>query len=87
MKRIFKYPVRNEFTLPRGAKILHVALQNDGPKVWAEVDDDEQRTESYGVVGTGATLNPLDTHCGTWQSGPFVWHLYRMPDLDEEDAR
>ena len=83
MKRIFKYPIVGmQLELPRGAKVLHVDLQDGKPMCWAEVDAQEKGTEVYGVLPTGAELANDDLHVGTWQTGEYVWHLYRMPMFD-----
>lgn len=82
MRRIFKYPVQvtDEFTLmmPYSAKPLSVQTQGGRPCLWALVDDDAPTvSRTFCVVGTG---NPFPenahTFVGTWQDGPFVWHLF-----------
>lgn len=85
MKRIYKYAIEPVFSIPRGARILYVALQEGKPKVWAEVDPEQHATDDYGAFPTGALIEPGFVHCGSWQTQPwswqappFVWHLYRL---------
>jgi hypothetical protein len=81
-KRIFKYevPVADRFTveMPTGAELLAVQMQHDRPVFWALVDDNHNReARTFYVVGTGNRVPAgAEIYVGTWQSGPFVWHLF-----------
>ncbi len=85
MNRIYKYPVivTDEFnlTMPVGAKVLSVQVQNGSPQLWAMVDTSEPLSEirSFRVIGTG---HPIDSdpgvYIGTFQihGGELVLHLF-----------
>lgn len=86
MKTIWKFPfdLQDEFTLamPRGAEILHADVQQTSgqPTLWAVVDPEEPKEpRTFRVHGTGRELpddfKPM-VHVATFQSGPFVWHLF-----------
>lgn len=88
---IWKFPFRVadrfELAIPHHARILHVELQGSTPCIWAmlytspEVKGDFRRR--FAVFGTGHPIpGEMDdwTHVGTFQQGPFVWHVF-------EDAR
>ena len=85
MRTIFKFPFipRDEFkiTMPKGADVLHVALQGDQPCIWAAVDNEEdQEPRDFRLVGTGHPLPPVEyLYVGTFQQPPFVWHLFEIP--------
>lgn len=80
--QIYKYQIglnrRPGISMPRGAKILHLALQHDEPHIWAMVDpaaDHEER--QFAVWGTGHEIDTAGlTYVGTWQKDGFVWHLF-----------
>lgn len=83
MKRVFKYPIgiRTTLELPIGAKFLDVQLQNDDAHMWFEVDPDAKtEPRKFFIVGTGHEFNG-GKYLGTFQNGPFVWHVYE--DLGE----
>jgi hypothetical protein len=81
MNTIWKYPVplADSFVLnmPKDATPLHVDVQRGAPCLWALVDTsapNEERT--FRLVGTGGDV-PRDTcYVGTFQQGPFVWHVF-----------
>jgi len=71
-----------DIDMPRGAVILRLAPQGGVPHLWAEVDSEAEEAErrSFQIVGTGG---PVPTACakaylGSWEQGPFVWHLYEL---------
>lgn len=93
MRKIFKYPIsmadRFKVDMP-GLVVLvvHVDLQNDKPFFWAEVQDGApMQARTFAVVGTGQPVDTTDdemlVHCGTWQQGVFVWHLYEVVSFFE----
>ena len=66
--------------LPESFRVVLVGDQNrEGwAYVWVELDPDlPRRPVHFRVYGTGHDIEPWDEHCGSWQSGPYVWHLYR----------
>lgn len=84
---VYKYQIPSSanfsLELPRGAEILHVAMQHDSPCFWARVDParpTELRT--FMLVGTGHPINPVAgfkaVHHGSFfmQGGVFVFHLF-----------
>lgn len=85
MRTVWKYPVQitDVFTLtmPRGAEILHVAMQFELPYLWAWVNPDEPtETRTFAIVGTGNPApEPDDSfYHGTFQhmGGQLIWHLF-----------
>lgn len=83
--RIFKWTlaIKNEQTieLPLGSKILSVQMQGDSPRLWALVDEHQERKQSrrIAVYGTGHHL-PDDPgeYLGTFQvyGGELVFHAF-----------
>ena len=67
-----------ELELPAGATILYVADQKGLPYMWVLVDLETEAKEfrTFEVIGTGHPVEEDLTHVGTWQSPPFVWHLF-----------
>jgi hypothetical protein len=88
MKTIWKFPFeitdKQLIEMPAGAHIVHVGFDpNRTPCLWAEVDPGPrvprvQRT--IYVFGTGRELafgeREVGQHLGTFNDGPFVWHIY-----------
>ena len=78
---IFKYQVQITdyfaIDMPLGAKILTVQTQNGHPFIWALVNpekpDEERRY--FRVYGTGRPFYG-GKYIGTFQTPPFVWHLF-----------
>ena len=85
MKTIWKYsiPFGNlsaMFALPDGAKVLHVAAQQNDIVLWAEVDSDApKQLREFVVTGTGYEL-PAGrlTYLGTAQLviANLVFHVF-----------
>jgi hypothetical protein len=95
---IYKYPVRivDESTveMPRGAKLLSVAVVGDDVFLWALVDTEaKMAVRRFRLAGTGHPLtaasveaHPLDMvqlankFVGTalTHGGSLVWHLFDM---------
>jgi hypothetical protein len=89
MKVIYRYdePLSDfvPIVMPQGAKLLHVAPSDripTGLAVWALVDP---KAPTVGrvlfVVGTGNPLSPeaeQGIHLGSFQDGPFVWHVFDL---------
>lgn len=91
MRVIHKYPVINGYTrLPRGAKLLSIALQHGKLFCWAEVDPEELEFENrfYGATTgealpksiSGPNVIPA-TFIGTFQMNgeTYVLHVYGLP--------
>lgn len=84
MTTIWKFPIdlsqgpRVAIDMPMDAKILTLQVQNGVPCLWALVDPSAPiETKPFVVVGTGHE-KPIHAtaYVGTWQDGPFVWHLF-----------
>jgi hypothetical protein len=48
--------------------------------IWAKVSpENELEKRQFLVVGTGHTFDDTDmVYIGTYQDGPFVWHLFEV---------
>lgn len=80
---VWKYPLaadRTNLDMPLGADILTVQVQNQTPTLWALVEPDNVReTRAFQIVPTGGFVPlTMKRYVGTWQSGPFVWHLFEV---------
>jgi hypothetical protein len=95
MRTIWKFPIaitdeftipdEQELTLPEMAQLLKVGLDPTGsPCAWFQVHTNAPKIKTkLFVVGTG---NPMPDEVnfahyrGSFNHGPFVWHVY-MPDV------
>ena len=83
IKQIWKFKVENFIEMPKGAEILTVQIQ-DGQMfnacIWAKVNpENELEKRHFIVVGTGQGFQDDNTnYIGTYQDGPFVWHLFEI---------
>jgi hypothetical protein len=90
-KVIWKYeiPIQDEFFLamPKGAKIMKVALQYGNPVMWALVDDTaEKETKKFVSFRTGHYINKhacildyIDTFLV--EQDRLVLHLFEATDM------
>lgn len=83
---IHKYPLVNQtvLRLPKGSKILKVAVQHSQIMLWAAVPFTFTNTANYKVHinGTGWTIDvPLEYYVDTIQDEDFVWHIFLEPEL------
>jgi hypothetical protein len=82
---IYKYPVpvrgdTLKVEMPAEAILVHVAMQNEVPHVWARVDTDQPMvTRRFQWFGTGWQDMP-DGYVGTVHQSPFVWHLFDVTE-------
>lgn len=85
MKKIYKYPLlienKQAVSMPIGAEILTVQLQNGIPCIWALVDTSSPLSDvSVRVYLTGVEVDqsPNLKYCGTFQmiGGGFVFHVF-----------
>lgn len=70
---------RIEIVMPQGAFPLAVQDQKGQPCLWALVDPATEYTVTrvFYIVGTGMDVpDEAERYVGTWQSGPFVFHLF-----------
>jgi hypothetical protein len=92
--KIFKYPLaivdEQRVPMPIGARILSAATQREGHGVapvervclWAEVDPLADRADRTILIrGTGHDAPDAPARfVGTCLQGPFVWHVYEIPE-------
>jgi hypothetical protein len=89
MKAIHKFPLFGTpgsqiiMNMPAGAKLLTMQLQGGVPTIWAEVDtDNPMEPRKIATFGTGWELpEEPGQYVGTFQEGPFVWHVYERTGL------
>lgn len=79
----FPLPVGDTVTvkMPRGARVLHVAVQGraEQPTIWAVVDPGEPMFErAFAVRGTGHDLGVVGDYVGTFMllGGTLVFHVF-----------
>lgn len=75
-----------ELSMPAGAEILTVQVQNFQPCLWAKVDP-HAALEMRGIIthGTGHPVNPeADRYIGTYQisGGSFIFHVFERAAAD-----
>lgn len=86
-RRVYKWELeitdRQQLSLPRDCKILHVAQQGRELMVWGIVDielsDDTIPVDFY-IVGTGNPVpDQAEEFIGTalWDGGVLIWHVFR----------
>jgi hypothetical protein len=81
MERVLKYQFKIEdlvtIELPIGASVLLVGDQSGRPTLWA-LGDDSVRHEKreFFLFGTGHPVGSNLRHVASWQSPPFVWHMF-----------
>lgn len=86
MITIYKYPApvsadRLTITLPEGAEILTVQVQNGEPHVWARVDNSRPPVARlFRWYGTGHASRLDAKYIGTIQlhDGALVFHLFEL---------
>lgn len=83
MRAVYKYPlsgVETTIVMPVGAEIIHFALQEGAPMLWALVDPSagvETERRVVRIVGTGdLAVDESMRHVATTLAPPFVWHLF-----------
>ena len=83
---VWKYPINidglTELTLPGGAQVLTVNLQNEKPFLWAMVDPDKHlTTRRFRLVATGESFEANDPfYVGTLfvEGGRYVFHVFEV---------
>jgi hypothetical protein len=81
MKAIWKFKLpapRAVIDMPVGAQVIRVARQGPVICLWAIVKTDNNTLErrQFVTVGTGSPIPDDGRYLGTWDDGPFVWHLF-----------
>ncbi len=78
-KVIWKYPmgIVTTYEMPDGAEFLDVQIQDGVACAWFLVDPSRcQAPRKFKIYGTGHPIPMRETYLGTYQSPPFVWHLF-----------
>ena len=84
---VWKYPLPIadwcEHSVPVGAKVLHIAAQDDVPCVWMEVEPETPHSETkrFRTYGTGHRMdNVAQTYLGTYLlvNDAMVFHVYEQ---------
>ena len=85
MRQVWKYNFgslgQHDITLPRGASVLHFAIQDGMFTIWALVDprQEKQDIRRFEIIGTGHdTYRRSYEYMGTIQDGSFVWHMFEV---------
>lgn len=85
---IYKYSITHKsvqtIELPIHSQILCVQLQFGKPFIWVRIPNPEAPTieRTFEFSGTGEEIdNTIRQYIGTWQEGPFVWHLFEKAYL------
>ena len=92
MRTIYKYPLtfqdQSTITLPRGAELLHIDIQNPAsypPEImlWAMVETTNPSGERrIFMSGTGHQLPAMKIdHIGTVLHQGYVWHVFDGGDI------
>lgn len=85
--RIYKYPLevkdRQVVSVPQGAKVLSVQMQNGKITIWALCPDATAVHESrtFHIFGTGHDLPEIanaGSFVATVQERSFVWHIFEF---------
>lgn len=89
MRSIYKYKLDLDSRLqyveaPSGWTVLHVAMQDDTPCLWALVHHDRPAERHLVMIaGTGHQIGDAPegfawSHCGTFLmcDGLYVWHVF-----------
>jgi hypothetical protein len=87
--RVWKYELGGEvsvYSMPKGARVLHVEVQAGTPCLWVLVDPEEpHETRKFLVRGTGEDIPGPANHVGTFLKHPppsdpdrqtFVFHVF-----------
>lgn len=87
MRTVWKYPLAFSdkaitHSIPHNEVIVHVAMQDDVPTIWAIVDPGEEREQrTFIVTGTGHLVPDDASYIGTVMERFFVWHIWEThPD-------
>jgi len=84
-REVWKFDLRPAFVgdltieMPLYAKVLLVDMQGKVPRMWCEVDPQDERVERhFRIFGTGHHIPRGPIWCGSFlmDDGALVWHLY-----------
>ncbi len=72
-----------DFDLPQGARVVHVATQDDSPCLWLEVETMSRliHYRTFAAYGTGHVVPDDAFYVGTARgiAGGLVFHVYELP--------
>lgn len=80
----FALPMQGDLTMPKGARILSVQMQNGQPHLWALVDPKAPLVmRNIRVYGTGWDVEETGTFIGTFmtEGGQYVFHVFDGPEI------
>ncbi len=86
---VYKWPLPSNgntiqtIHMTKGSCILTVQTQRGQAVIWASAAVRESETEPrrFAIRGTGVvydTEHMSDRYVGTYQEGPFVWHVFEL---------
>ena len=81
---IWKYEAASGIVhqIPFGAICLTVQVQAGKAQMWFLVNPKaDLQTRCFRIYGTGHKIEDVDSaedYCGTFQDGPFVWHVFEV---------
>ena len=78
-KTIWKFPmgIATTHEMPDGAEFLFVDEQNGDAFAWFLVVPSRPKVpRKFHIFGTGREIPMSEKYLGSFQSGPFVWHLF-----------
>jgi hypothetical protein len=83
MKTIWKWTLNRphmQLSMPSGAHILDVQMQNGTPVLWALCDPDVTReNRTFVIYGTGRNMPTYPgKYISTFQHDSFVWHVFEQ---------
>ena len=93
MRTILKYPIHltgdsaQYFMLPKGAKVVRFADQHQMLHLWVELEmvtPEVLERRAFIIIGTGHAIPTKAVHCASCEAGPFIWHLYEVPEAARE---
>lgn len=81
MTVVWKYALyitdRQFFDMPAGAELLHAAVHDGLPFLWAKVDPDAPRvSRAVEISGTGNPCPVGAAYIGTLLMDEWVWHVW-----------
>ena len=83
MLTIYKYTLSTTLTmfpLPHDHTIVLVGEQGEATRIWIKLDTTAPTFPyRFIITDTGHPVQPDWTHVGSYQSPPFVWHVWRLP--------
>lgn len=80
MRKVWKFELNigpTTLEMPIEAEVVYVDIQAGVPTLWALVDPElPTGIRRFCVRGTGHPILEGEVYVGTWQSPPYMWHLF-----------